>query len=333
MKRTLTAGMGIVLIAVLLATALPFVPRSSHAQEMAPANGSDGAAPEGAAPDTITTGNPHPGIYFIDGGAVELDPAVFPVDGVVRFYNWETLNPRSGSYSWGELDATIARRKAQGLETGIMLDTYGGVGSGDIRKVPDFVILQPNSVVPATNASDSSPNYASYWRRGSYNADFNWSNITYGWELEGAASITTAPVGSTGNAGRLGGLDNATGRLTHSPERIPAMPASVGGITAYIDVSVYIETTDVNPNDHLYLELWETKNNVQIGSVRLDINNLSHPPDTWKTYTLDVSSVAHGTSPRVTFRVVNDGANPTTFWVDNIGLYVRHLIPNYESAA
>lgn len=332
MKRTLKAGTVIVLVAVLLAIALPIVPRSSYAQDVAPANGSEGTTPDGVAPETITTSNPHPGVYFIDGGAVDLDPNVFPVDGVVRFYNWESLNPRSGAYNWSELDSTIERRKNQGLETGIMLDVYGGSGSGDIRKTPNFVIEKANTVLVATN-SDGTPSYANYWRRASYNPDFDWSPPTFSWVVEGNASIGIGPTPTSDNAGRLGGVNNATGRLTHSGERIPVMPTTPnpGALTAFVDFSVYIVTSDASPDDHLYVELWD-KNGAQIGSLRMDINNLSHPPDTWQTYRWDISSIAHGQTPYLTFRVVTDDADPTTFYVDNISLNVRHLIPNYESA-
>ena len=62
-----------------------------------------------------------------------------------------------------------------------------------------------------------------------------------------------------GWAAKFGGVNNATGSLYHVEERIPAMPASLAGtVTAYISFRVYIETTDLNPNDHLYAELWDT---------------------------------------------------------------------------
>ncbi len=95
-----------------------------------------------------------------------------------------------------------------------------------------------------------------------------------------------------GWAAQFGGVNNATGSLYHWEERIPAMPSSLAGtVTVYISVRVYIHTTDLNPNDHLYVELWD-KTNAKIGTAQLDINNLSQANGTWQTYTFDVSSIA-----------------------------------------
>ena len=76
--------------------------------------------------------------------------------------------------------------------------------------------------------------------------------------------------------------------LYHVDERIPAMPSSLAGTdTAHISFRVYTHTTDPNPNDHLYAELWDSSNS-RIGTAQLDIDNLDSP-GTWKNYTFDVS--------------------------------------------
>ncbi len=110
----------------------------------------------------------------------------------------------------------------------------------------------------------------------------------------------------------------------------PAMPASLAGtVTVKVAIRVYITTTDPNPNDHLYVELWD-QSNTRIGTAQLDVNNLSHANNTWQDYTFDISSVAPKRTARVAFRVVTDSANPTTFYVDNVSPMVRHLVPYYH---
>ena len=332
MKRLFLTSTIVVLVAMLLSISLPIVPRSSYAQAPEPAQVTSAETPRPSAPEQLTQDNSKPGVYFIDAGGVEFDPAVYPVDGAIRFYGWSALNPSKNSYRWTDLDDYIAKRKSQGLETGIMLTTYDGMTSGDIRSTPNYVIKIPNAVIPAwNNDASKTPSYASYWRSGAFNPNFDWNPSSYSWSLAGEASIVPEPTGASGNAARLGGKINSTGSASHSAQRIPAMPASLNGtLTSYVDFRVYISTTDTNANDHLYAELWDSSNN-QIGSARMDISNLSHPSNTWQSYRFDISSVAHEQSPRVTFRVVNDGAEPTTFYVDDAYLFVRHLIPNYES--
>jgi len=80
------------------------------------------------------------------------------------------------------------------------------------------------------------------------------------------------------------------------------------------------------------MELWDTAGN-KLGGTQVDITNLSHANNTWKDYTFDVSTFGSERSVVVAFRVVTDGANPTTFYVDNVGLNVRHLIPKYWGTA
>jgi hypothetical protein len=318
-----------VLVATLLSIALPVVPTSSYAQAPAPNQVTSAETPQPASPAQLTLDNSHPGVYYIDNGGIEMSPSTYPVDGAIRFYGWSVLNPVDGTYKWAELDNYLAKRKSQGLETGVMITTYDGLTSGDIRSTPNFVIKKPNAVFPAE--LDGVANYARYWRKPAYNPGFEYNPSNYSWTLTGDASIQPEPEGKTGNAAKLGGVAGGSATLAHSAERIPAMPASLNGTkTVYITFDLYIETADTNPNDHLYVELWS--NGAQLGTAQLDLTNLQHPSGSRQNYTFDVSAIAPEQNPQVTFRAVNDGANPTTFWVDNVELYVRHLIPNYESA-
>jgi hypothetical protein len=330
MKRLFLTSTIVVLVALLLSISLPIVPRSSYAQAPAPAQAAGVETPESASPEQLTRDNANPGVYFIDAGGVEFDPAVYPVDGAIRFYGWTALNPSANAYRWTDLDNYLAKRKAQGLKTGIMLTTYDGLTSGDIRSTPNFVIKKAGTTIPALT-EDGDPSYANYWRRGAYNPGFDWSPSSYSWSFSGEASIVPDPQGASGNTAKLGGKVSSNASVAHSAERIPAMPPSLAGqLTAYVDFRVYIETADLSANDHLYVELYNSDGQL-IGGLSKDINNLSHPANTWQTYRFDISSVAHEQSPRVTFRVVNDATGASTFYVDDVFLYVRHLIPNYES--
>ncbi len=295
----------------------------------------------------IQAENALPGVYYIDYGAgYSFSPAVYPVDGAIGFYDWSALNPADGVYNWTLLDDWMAARKALGLGTGILLSAYNGNGSGDIRPTPDFVIKTPGAVVPATAKACADallcppyPHYINYWKKASFNAGFDYSPNTYMWTLTGNTAIATNPPAdsgglATGNAAKLGGVNNATGSLYHYQERIPAMPPGITPAqTVTVTARIYMSTADAGSanNDHLYMELWDT-NNVKLGGTQIDVSNQSQTNNTWQTYTFDVSGFAPEKSVRVAFRVTTDGASPTTFYVDSLTLKVRHLIPNYWPA-
>jgi hypothetical protein len=326
----------LLLVAALLAITFAGTPAESHADSLRDVGGPGNTSPA-AQPDKIITSGAVPGNYVLDYGDYSvLDPSQYPVEGAVGFWTWQSLNPGSGVYKWDDMDKWIAARKAQGLETGMLIRTYDGVTAGDIRATPDYVISKTNAVLAVyAKGSPSTPEYVNYWKRINYNATFDNTNHNQAWTRSGSVTIMgTPPADSTGEAGgwaaQLGGGINTTGSLHHGEERIPAMPPNLAGtVTAYISFRVYIETADLNPNDHLIAQLWDSKNQ-QIGSAQLDITNLSHPNGTWNTYSFDVSSIAPGRSARVAFKVVNDGADVTTFYVDNVYPMVRHLTPYYH---
>lgn len=318
-------------------------PGNSAAQD-APADGVPGEAVPDAAPQPermTSTLNPRPGVYYIDYGSNRFSAATYPVDGAIRFYSWSLLNPGDGVYDWQNLDTWIADRKALGLGTGIMVTTYDGSTAGDIRSTPNFVIKTPDAVIPATAKTCATcaeyDHYVNYWKRTTYNATFDSTPHNTLWTLAGNTEIvSSAPADADGiaksYAAKLGGVNSATGSLYHYKERIPAMPASLNGTKrAYIEARVYVDTADTAANDHLYMEIWDT-NHQRIGSA-VDITNLSQTNKTWKTYTFDVSSIAPEREIEVAFRVTTNGSNSTTYYVDTIKLYVRHLIPKYWSSA
>ncbi len=337
MDKFLSFNSRLLLVAALLAITFAGMPADSHAESLLDV-GQPGQAGPAAQPDKVITSGAVPGTYYLDYGYTVLDPAQFPVDGAIRFWKWSDLNGASGSYNWAALDNWIAARKAAGLETGMLITTYDGVTAGDIRATPDYVIEAAGTVLPAyVKGSPSTPEYVNYWpaNRTNYNSTFDASDHNLAWTKSGSVDIVgTPPADPTseayGWAAMFGGVDNATGSLYHGEERIPAMPASLAGTdTVHLNVRVLIQTTDPNPNDHLYVELWD-KNNVKLGTTQYEINNLSGANGTWQNYTFNFSSIAPKRSVRVAFRVVTDGVNPTTFYVDNVSPMVRHLIPYYN---
>ncbi len=321
---------------MLLALTLVGAATSGQAETLSDVGAPNQTSPA-AQPDKVFASGARPGIYYLDYGSTQLSPTKYPLDGAIRFYQWSTLNPASGNYTWTELDAWMAQRKAAGLGTGIMITTYDGSTAGDIRSTPDYVIEKENAVVPVFVKGTTDPEYLNYWRRTNYNGDFDYSVHQNGWKLAGSSSIIATPPAdpdslAAGYAAQLGGTDSATGYIYHDEERIPAMPASLSStMTSFVSARIYVSTTDPNPNDHLYLELWNLSN-VKIGTIQLDVDNLSQPNNTWKDYTFNISSIAHKKSVRVAFRVVNDSnpGTPTTFFVDNVKINVRHLIPRYH---
>ena len=316
--------------------------------ELDPATG-EAAAQDGEAaaaavePDRVTTPlNPQPGVYYLDYAIPNLSmKAAYPIDGAMAVLGWSRMNVDDGAYDWSDLDQIIANRKSIGLKVGMMTTVYDGTGAGDIRSTPDFVIRTPNAVLPAT-AKDCStcaeyPHYINYFKKA--NGDFESSPHDSLWNISGGnVSIVTGmpadpdSVAKTYGA-KLGGANNVNSSLWHGDLRVPAMPAVLDATRrATVDVRVYVDTADTGANDHLYIELWDTANK-KIGTAGLDVTNLSQANKTWKTYTLEVSDAAPGKVVRVAFRVTTNGSNATTFWVDAVKPWVRHLIPNYHNPA
>lgn len=295
--------------------------------------------PTALEPDRVTTPlNPAPGVYYLDYNTA-YSPSTYPIDGAMAVFPWSDFNTADGVHDWTKLDDRISKRVASGLKVGLMTTVYDGTGAGDITSTPDFVIQTPDAVLPATAKTCETcaeyPHYIDYYKKWNGNFDAGSGN----WVISGAnVSITSgAPSDSEGiaknTAAKLGGANNVNSSLYHLARRIPAMPASLNGTKrAYIEVRVYIDTADTAANDHLYVELWDTSHK-KIGSAALDITNLAHTNKTWKTYTLEVSDTAPGKTVEVAFRVTTNGSNTTTFWVDTVKPYVRHLIPKYHSAA
>ena len=287
-----------------------------------------------AAPDKLIAGQ-NPGAYYLDYGGTVVDPTQYPVNGSMRMFGWSGLQSGTSTYNWAELDKWIADRFALGLSTGVFISTYDGKKDGDIRSTPDFVIQKTGAMItypetytnPAGSARSGFADYYQY-----QNGNFESSYHPAAWELAGDAQAVDASSIGGSWAGRLGGADNSTGALTKSIVRIPAMPPEATGVRMELQFTTNVQTADLTPNaDHLYVELLDTSNGVL--AQLADITNSSGTNNTWVVNApINLNSWMAQTI-KVRFRATTDGATPTTFYVDDVQLRVRLIIPRYWSTA
>ncbi|HEY64435.1 MAG TPA: hypothetical protein G4O02_07670 [Caldilineae bacterium] len=256
-----------------------------------------------------------PGIYYLNYGSTVLDPAQYPVDGSVRFFQWSELEIGDGVYNWGLLDRFLDRMHNAGLGAGIFISTYDGKCCGDIRAMPDYAIDLGNTVIEAGDTID--------YYAGGQNGDFDRGDR--GWTTEGNAVINDEnPYGGSGYSARLGGTPNTTDRVYHWNVRLP-----VEVPTAQLSFRWYMTTTETSGvHDQLSVEIRDGAGNL-LGTVyTLDNTAIT---STWSSpVTIDMRPY-RGNTIQVHFKLVNDAANPTTFYIDEVGLEVSHLIPKYHS--
>jgi hypothetical protein len=294
-----------------------------------------------------------PGVYSIDylRPSTQLDPAVFPVDGQIGFWLWSELNPQQGQYDWqpggaGILEAWVRKQVRVGLRPAVMISTYDATTANDIRSTPNWVIKLPDAVLPVT-MTNGLPHYIDYFRRRTthdLNGEFN--RETRYWTVSDPSAITVTESSPADDyvpakpthpdrpgkapALRLGGANGIDASIVHDPEPIPAMPAILAGQrTAYVTARVNIDTIDAAPRDHLYLDVLDETGNLLGGTA---IDNTAHAGKAgtyWQVLEVDVSARAPERNIQVRLRVTTDGAAPTTFYVDNVQVRVRHLIPKY----
>ncbi|MGV8084611.1 MAG: prealbumin-like fold domain-containing protein [Coriobacteriia bacterium] len=323
MTKHLTILSSIVLIVLLLVVS---VAGAAPALDVAPvATTPEPSAPEMAAPDKLVAGQ-NAGAYYLDyfGTINWIDPTKVPVKGALLFYNWQYLESTLGNYNWTQLDNTIAQRTAKGLSTGVFVSTFDGRRDGDIRSTPDYVIETPGTMIVT-------PYYSDYYQRG-YDGNIEYPTSNY-WEYAGDAAYSTSRNHTTGGSSsiRLGGTDNAVGSATRDGMRIPAMPTGSewpGGTKMEVQLSYYMETTDTNTDaDHLYVELLNADDYVL--ATIADVTNTGGTANAWTTLSsLDVSAFMKRTV-KVRVRTTSDVSDPTTFYVDDVALNVRLVLPKY----
>ncbi len=348
MRKSLTILSGALLIVMLVsASVISAAPSGSVvASSAAPASAADNQAPppvttpqaSALEPDRLPAGQ-HPGAYYLDYGSTVLDPNVYPVRGALRFFGWSGLQYSSTGYNWGALDQWIADRYAAGLSTGVFISTYDGKLDGDIRSTPNFVIETPGAMVvmPDTYTGlygGTQSGFVDYYKYQNGNFESDWHEVT--WQKTGDAAVVNA--GSIGGswAGRLGGANNSTGALTKAAMGIPSMPPEAAGmVNLELQFDRYVQTTDATPNaDHMYVELLDGSGNL-LASLA-DVTNTSGANNAWVTSTpINLSSWVEpvGRSLSLRFRSATNATIPTTFYVDNVQLRVRLIIPRYWSTA
>lgn len=296
------------------------------------AGAAPGQTPNGpTAPDKLIAGN-KPGAYYLDYGFTTLSPSSYPVNGAIRFFSWSDLQTAPDSYNWAPLDFWLNQRAAAGLSAGIFISPYDGEYNGDIRALPNFVIQTHDAVVVLPYPyNPSTPEYINYYQRGD-NGNFESEPHTDTWTLTGDAAIVTGAPGG-GWVGRLGGKNNAADAVTHDGMRIPAMPSGAdwpGGSKMELTFSSYVSTTNSLANaDHLYVELLDA-NNAVITQVA-EVTNTSGAKGVWVDQgAFDLSDYT-GRFVKIRFRATTGASNPTTFYVDDVALRVRHVVPRYWS--
>ena len=298
-----------------------------------------------------------PGVYTVDylRPSTQLDPRAFPVDGQLGFWLWSELNPRRGGYDWDEtgarsLDGWIRKQSGLGLRPSIMISTYDTSTGNDIRSTPNWVIKLPDAVLPVT-LTNGLPHFIDYFHRksarqlnGEFDMGANWWTISNTKAIAVTRSIpadshvsetpTRPDRPSKAPALMLGGTDKVNATIVHDAEPVPAMPPELAGRrNAFVSARVNIVSSDPGPNDHLYMEVWDAAGN-RLGGTEVDnLANAGQPASFWRVVELDITPFALERAVRVAFRVTTDAANPTTFYVDNVQLRVRHLIPKYWGSA
>ncbi len=263
-----------------------------------------------------------------------FDPNKYPIDGSIGFWTWSKLNPGEGKYDWtppasppagwlGTLDTWIKSRVDRSTTptgVGIMISTYDATTASDILSTPNWVIKKADTVIPATTSPGSKvPNaehYIDYYYRRSksaMNSEFESGLTRWVASDSSAVVVDAAPPADShttssdtlpdrpakGQAIKLGGADNVNATLAKDTQdlmSIPAMPPELNGKqNIYVQARVHIETTDPNPNDHLYFELWDDTTGNKLGGTQVDVNNLRHAGQGatyWEQIRFDVTSFA-----------------------------------------
>ncbi len=350
MKRSITTLTTIAFIIALVAASV--VVAAPDAGSVAPAAKVAGpvlptasvAEPDVAPNKLVAAGNP--GAYYLDynpGGSAYLDPT--RTKGSMPFYTWSELQPAPSTFRMSSVREFAARRASEGLKAGIALTTYDGLYNGDIRALPNFVIASANTTVIlndpnlkfiyylGTRTATGAPYY-----RNREDGDFWDGPGSAVWTLSGAtAAIVTDSDPKGRSAARLGGANNAVASATHTYIDIPAMPpASEWPDSSMMEMQFvyYVDTADATPNaDNLYVELLDPTTQAVLATVA-QVSNTSGANNSWvtsATYNISSNPSLFGRRLTVRLRATTDANAPTTFYVDNVMLRVRHLVPKYWS--
>ena len=133
------------------------------------------------------------------------------------------------------------------------------------------------------------------------------------WQRVGGASFTDHIFHSPNHSIWLGGYNNAIERI----RQVVTIPADA--VSSTLTYWWLVETLESDhPNDYFYVEIRSTTGDLIASLETLTDANATA---TWQSSSLDVLDYS-GQTIRVTFRVVTDGGDFTSFFVDDVSLDV-----------
>lgn len=252
-----------------------------------------------------------PGFYLV--GSKNLDPADFHHAGDMQFWPWDALEPSyQGNYYWASLDNFLDEHNVNGKGVGIALTTYDCRDLGtDVT--PSWLRNDPNATVLG--------NLTEQTRNGDFEDGLN------SWEVTNDAAVTTGNVAHMGTkSAKFGGVVNQTGSLQQKNIRLPG-GLNIGELSYWWRM----ETSEpgATVKDRLIVELLDAGGNL-LNQVQV-ITNAS-TQGSWQQKSFDVRSLGYQYAI-LRFRVENDGANSTTFYIDDVSVQVQPIVPKYWANA
>ncbi|MBC7223153.1 MAG: beta-galactosidase [Anaerolineae bacterium] len=103
------------------------------------------AGPAGEVGTLAVPADAAPGIYLA-GDSANYDKETYHLDGGMRTFYWEMLEPNKGDYRWYRVDEWLAAEAAEGKKAAITFSTYNGRLAGGIA-VPSWVWAEAPSAV------------------------------------------------------------------------------------------------------------------------------------------------------------------------------------------
>ena len=136
------------------------------------------------------------------------------------------------------------------------------------------------------------------------------------WDSFGGTQVTTARAHGGTHSVRLGGADNAADELFAGVE----LPPTATSIT--LSYWWYVESADPNPNADILAVLISDSG----GEVVIETLTNNSPRGAWHQSTFDLSGYA-GQTVGVIFHAETDGADPTSFYLDDVEVEVCGAAP------
>lgn len=197
--------------------------------------------------------------------------------------------------------------------------SVGGLASADYRLSGGFwtcIGAQPPAPTPTGGPSATSTATPSATPTGVPcenilpHGDFE-AGLLPPWGAAGGTQVTTARAHGGARSARLGGINNAVDELFTGAE----LPPDATSIT--LSYWWYIESTDSDPGaDVLVVVLGGAG-----GEVVIETFTNSSPRGAWHRATFDLSGYA-GQPMGVTFHAETNGANPSSFYLDDVQIQV-----------